>query len=276
MKALGIPLLRVALACSGLALAAPASAQATNQASQAAATASAPTDRMQRDAASPLYWIKVLGDKPAAKAAPKAAPKAAAPATATATANAAGTPPAAGTVAGSAGAATGGAARAARGAAPGAAALPTESPAVAAVNRAGGVSLASAGVDPAPETTASAPGAEASPAIGVVGGLAASTSMAPALSAAEVPTVEEADPGLILVSAVDPQFAPATMRRLRKGAVEVRFEVSPEGQVTDVTVLKTTHRTLDQTALDAVRQWKFKPGPVGHTASVELAFDMDR
>jgi hypothetical protein len=163
MKALGIPLLRVALACSGLALAAPASAQATNQASQAAATASAPTDRMQRDAASPLYWIKVLGDKPAAKAAPKAAPKAAAPATATATANAAGTPPAAGTVAGSAGAATGGAARAARGAAPGAAALPTESPAVAAVNRAGGVSLASAGVDPAPETTASAPGAEASP-----------------------------------------------------------------------------------------------------------------
>ena len=61
------------------------------------------------------------------------------------------------------------------------------------------------------------------------------------------------------------------MRRLRKGEVEVKFEVGPDGVVDVVTVMKTTHASLNAAAIEAVRQWRFKPTPKGHTALVDLA-----
>jgi len=108
---------------------------------------------------------------------------------------------------------------------------------------------------------------------GAAAGLAA-----PAIAATkiDVPPVEEApDPGLIMVKSADPEFPVATMRRLRKGEVEVKFEVDADGTVSAVTVMKTTNSGLNAAALDAVRQWRFKPTPRGHTAMVELAFNLD-
>jgi protein TonB len=78
-----------------------------------------------------------------------------------------------------------------------------------------------------------------------------------------------------MVKSADPEFPIATMRRLRKGEVEVKFEVDADGTVAAVTVMKTTHSSLNAAALDAVRQWRFKPTPRGHTATVELAFNLD-
>ena len=73
----------------------------------------------------------------------------------------------------------------------------------------------------------------------------------------------------------DPQFPISTMRRLRKGEVEVKFEVGPDGVVDVVTVMKTTSPSLNSAAVEAVRQWRFKPTPKGHTAMVDLAFNLD-
>jgi protein TonB len=108
---------------------------------------------------------------------------------------------------------------------------------------------------------------------GLGGGIAAPTLAGPTI---DVPVAEEEpDPGLIMVKSADPEFPIATMRRLRKGEVEVKFEVGPDGVVDVVTVMKTTSPSLNAAAVDAVRQWRFKPTPKGHTAMVDLAFNLD-
>ncbi len=105
------------------------------------------------------------------------------------------------------------------------------------------------------------------------GGIAAPTIAAPPI---DVPVAEEEpDPGLIMTKSAEPEFPIATMRRLRKGEVEVKFEVGPDGVVDVVTVMKTTSASLNSAAVEAVRQWRFKPTPKGHTAMVELAFNLD-
>src|ERR1700712_2229016 len=108
---------------------------------------------------------------------------------------------------------------------------------------------------------------------GIAAGLAAPSATPPQidLPAAE----EEPDPGLVMVASADPQFPMNTMRRLRKGEVEVRFEVTPDGIVDVVTVTKTTAPALNNAAVEAVKQWRFKPTPRGHTAAVALAFNLD-
>jgi len=113
---------------------------------------------------------------------------------------------------------------------------------------------------------------------GLSAGGAAAGLAAPSASAApvDIPAVEEEpDPGLIMVKSADPEFPIATMRRLRKGEVEVKFEVGPDGVVDVVTVMKTTNQQLNAAAVAAVKQWRFKPTPRGHTAMVDLAFNLD-
>ena len=78
-----------------------------------------------------------------------------------------------------------------------------------------------------------------------------------------------------MIKSADPEFPIATMRRLRKGEVEVKFEVGTDGVVDVVTVMKTTSPSLNNAAVEAVRQWRFKPTPKGHTALVDLAFNLD-
>jgi TonB family protein len=53
--------------------------------------------------------------------------------------------------------------------------------------------------------------------------------------------------------------------------------VSPEGTATDVKIVKSLDKGLDENAVEAVRQWKFKPGlkagkPVPVIAKVEINF----
>jgi TonB family protein len=250
---------------SSTATAAKAAAAPASSASSVAAA-----DKAQRETERTLYWIRVLSDKPAVKptataaapAAPAPRPAAAAPAPR----------PAAEPV------------RVAQAPAQPAPSVvkPVAQPAAAATAdgaTGGNVSLGARSTpEPTPSAgtvaTSSPAGADASPAVG--GAIAAPSLTPPATLDVPPVEVEEPDPGLIMVSSVDPEFPMNLMRRLRKGEVEVRFEVGPDGQVDVVSVEKSTHHGLDNAALDAVRQWRFKPTPHGHAALVDLAFNMDQ
>jgi len=257
------------------ALAATAGAWAQTSATPITPSASsaAAAERAQKQSDRALYWIRVLADKPATK--PAAAPAQAArpaPAPAPAARPAPETP----RVAQAAPPAPAPAPKSA--AAPALAApLPTATNDTGANLALGARSTHEATPSAGTVATAGAAGPaglDASPAVG--GAIAAPALAAPAL---DVPppqeAAEEPDQGLVLVKSVDPEFPMNVMRRVRKGEVEVRFEVAADGQVESVSVEKSTHHSLDAAALDAVRQWRFKPGSRGHTALVALAFDMD-
>ncbi len=254
--------LRIIARCVLLLAGAAASTATMAQVVAPSAAASAAADKAQRETDRTMYWIRVLAATPAPKAA--AAPRpvaAAAPQTKVAAAPApervrvAAATPSTTSVSTSADTAN---------------AMPT-SVVVAAPPAAAAPSLAAAIGNASAMTTGGVDAGVSS--AGVAGSLVAPSASAPQI---DVPVAEEeADPGLIMTKSADPQFPIATMRRLRKGEVEVKFEVGADGVVDVVTVMKTTSPSLNAAAVEAVRQWRFKATPKGHTALVDLAFNLD-
>jgi TonB family protein len=86
---------------------------------------------------------------------------------------------------------------------------------------------------------------------------------------------DDDDEPLVLVKQVEPEFTPATMRKLLKGSVQVRFEVKPDGEVGQTEVVKTTSARLNEAAMRAVAQWKFQPVKKAQHGVVELAFNLE-
>ncbi len=225
------------------------------------AAASAAAERAQKETDRTMYWIRVLSDKPAAK--PAAAPKPVAAAPAPQPKVAAAPAPERVKVAAAAPSPAPTSADAAN-AAPSSvvvAAAPSLAVATGTARTGNSSAMTSGGLD------AGISGA------GLAGSLAAPAAAAPQI---DVPVPEEEpDPGLIMIKSADPDFPITTMRRLRKGEVEVKFEVGADGVVDVVTVMRTTSASLNAAAVEAVRQWRFKPTPKGHTALVDLAFNLD-
>lgn len=251
---------RCVLMLCGIAACSGAMAQVTAP----SAAASAAAERAQKETDRTMYWIRVLSATPAPKtpAAPK--PVAAAPAAAPAPQAKAPAPERV-KVASATPAATVVAANTAD--------IVNATPAsvVAAAPAAIAPSLAAGNGNTSAMTTAGLDAGVSS--AGVAAGLAAPAATTPQIDLP--PVEEEPDPGLIMVKSADPQFPVSTMRRLRKGEVEVKFEVNPDGIVDSVTVVKTTNAGLNTAAMDAVKQWRFKSTPKGHTAAVALAFNLD-
>jgi TonB family protein len=84
-----------------------------------------------------------------------------------------------------------------------------------------------------------------------------------------------------LVYEVRPKYTPDAMRARLQGEVWVAAIVMPDGTVANAKVLRSLDTTfgLDEQALVAVRQWRFKPGtragrPVPVLVSVSVAFAM--
>ena len=219
---------------------------------QSAAAASA-AERAQRETDRTMYWIRVLATKPAvAKAAttpaptPAVAPAAPAPKPVLAVAPAA--KPAADA---------------------------RDKVKVAASTRGANVPVQVALADPAPAPDApypsalSTPGADRAAASGTPLAMPTAPEAAPAVAAEE-------DPGLSQIKSVQPDFPGIVVKRVRKGNVEVRFEVDPGGTVTEAVVTESSNHRLDAAAIDAIKQWRFKPTPMYHTAAVNLVFDIDK
>jgi TonB family protein len=214
------------------------------------------SERVKKDAASPLYWIRLnaqKADAPPPRPAPRISeikPTAPRPVAGPA-GGGGGSPP-------TAVATTGGGVPASTGAAT----------AVASGGRETATPLAT-------PSTLAAPAAAAPPSPGaaLAGPTAAQASQA--AQAAIAAATEEADEPLALVQANEPEFPPNVMRRLRKGTVQVRFEVQSDGSVANATVVQTSNRTLNQAAIDAVGGWRFKPVRGPRSAVVDLGFDLD-
>jgi len=235
----GAVMLACALAC----------ATAGAQSGVPSAAAASAAERAQRESDRTMYWIRVLADKPPpTKAAATPKPLAAAPAPAPAAA-----------------------------AKPVADAREKLRVAAAAAPTAQAATPANAGQPPALGVLPSAPDTRdpASQNMGadVAGAAAAGTLAMPQPEPAPAPPP---DPGLTLVKSVQPDFPGNIVMKVRKGNVEVRFEVEPDGVVSDAVAVQSSNPRLNSAAVEAVKQWRFKPGPRGHTAAVNLVFDIDK
>ena len=228
------------------------------------AASGAASDRAQKESERTLYWIRVLAEKPAAPKATERKPAAATPkepqsSNSAAVAAVEARPPGHVKAASSA--------PAGRSNAPSVVAAAVEPPRLAAGR--GGNHAAAAASDDLGARVALPAAANALPGSIVV------PAPAPGPEVNAAPEIDEPDPGLIMISSADPKFPMSAMHRLRQGEVEVRFEVGSDGRVEAASVVKTSSPTLNNAALDAVRQWQFRPTPHGHTAVVDLAFNLD-
>jgi TonB family protein len=77
----------------------------------------------------------------------------------------------------------------------------------------------------------------------------------------------------IVVSRVEPAYSEEARKARVSGIVIVEAMIDKEGNVTDVNVLKPLPFGLDQAAIDAVKQWKFKPA-MKDGQPVDVAFNL--
>lgn len=84
-----------------------------------------------------------------------------------------------------------------------------------------------------------------------------------------------------LVREVKPAYTSDAMRAKIQGVVLLRCIVRPDGSVSDIEVLRSLDPTfgLDQEAVKAARQWRFRPGmrqgqPVSVEITIELTFTL--
>jgi protein TonB len=75
----------------------------------------------------------------------------------------------------------------------------------------------------------------------------------------------------------EPEYSEEARKAKYQGTVTLYVEVDPSGKATNIKVLHSLGLGLDEKAMEAVRQWKFKPGlkdgkPVTVAASIEVNF----
>ena len=230
------------------------------QAGVPSSAAASAAERAQKETDRTMYWIRVLADRPApVKAAPAAAPVPAAPKPAAAVAAAPVAKPAA--------------ELRERTKVAAASPAPASTMSDSVVSPAPGAARPATGIPQSPipdvdPTALSSPGADNAAAVGASAAL-------PRSELTPLPP-EEPDPGLSQIKSVRPDFPGNVVLKVRKGNVEVRFEVEPGGTVTDAVVVQSSNTRLNNAAIEAVKQWVFKPGPRYHTAAVNLVFDIDK
>ena len=87
----------------------------------------------------------------------------------------------------------------------------------------------------------------------------------------------------VVVKEVKPKYTPAAMEAKIQGSVWLECVVGETGDVVDVKVTRSLDREygLDQAAIDAAGQWKFKPArkdgkPVAARITLELTFTLKK
>jgi TonB family protein len=79
-----------------------------------------------------------------------------------------------------------------------------------------------------------------------------------------------------LIYAPEPEYSEEARKAKFQGTVTLTVEVDASGQVTNTSVVRSLGLGLDQKALEAVQQWKFRPGMRdGKPASVQVQVDVN-
>ena len=113
--------------------------------------------------------------------------------------------------------------------------------------------------------------------------MAAVVMMAGAAAVAQDQTIYKPGDGVkspVLVREVKPQYTEDAMRRKVQGVVEMAAVVTTEGVVRDdVRVTQSLDPDLDQEAIKALKQWRFRPGvkddqAVNVEVNVEMTFTL--
>ena len=79
-------------------------------------------------------------------------------------------------------------------------------------------------------------------------------------------------PGLI--KKVEPRYPPIAQSARMEGNVVVDAVIRKDGTVSDVTILRSTNKLFEQACVDAVRQWRFTPGPQDVVLTVTVNFTL--
>jgi periplasmic protein TonB len=83
----------------------------------------------------------------------------------------------------------------------------------------------------------------------------------------------------VLIREVKPGYTEGAMRRKVQGLVELDAVVLKDGTVGDTTIRRSLDEDLDQEAIKALKQWRFRPGTkdgeaVNVQVQVELTFTL--
>lgn len=101
-----------------------------------------------------------------------------------------------------------------------------------------------------------------------------------AIAAGQAPIYKLGDDGVrapVVVKEVKPKYTESAMRRRVEGTVELDLVVRTDGTVDDLSITRSLDVELDEEAVAATRQWRFRPGtkngdPVSVKVSIELTF----
>jgi TonB family protein len=81
----------------------------------------------------------------------------------------------------------------------------------------------------------------------------------------------------VAVSKCQPRYTEEARQAKVQGTVVLYVEITPEGRANNVKVLRSLGTGLDESAVDGVKQWRFKPGekwgqPTTTQATIEVNF----
>ena len=82
-----------------------------------------------------------------------------------------------------------------------------------------------------------------------------------------------------LIHYVEPEFSPSSKEAFVEGTVKISTVVTRDGVPTELKVVRGLNTKEDETAMDALKQWRFQPGtkegqPVRVRMTVEVDFHL--
>lgn len=79
-------------------------------------------------------------------------------------------------------------------------------------------------------------------------------------------------PGLI--KRVEPKYPPIALTARMQGTVILDAVIHKDGSVGEITVLRSANQVFDQAAIDALKQWRYTPGPQDVILTVTVHFKL--
>jgi periplasmic protein TonB len=77
-----------------------------------------------------------------------------------------------------------------------------------------------------------------------------------------------------LVKRVEPKYPPIAQAARMEGTVILDAVIHQDGTVGEITVLRSANPLFDQSAMDALKQWRYTPGPYDVILTVTVNFTM--